>query len=199
VTKDKPHEAAVKPGSAAADYFPESSEGTAPPGHSRGWFKAMRGAEPLELIRANPLAYVLASVIAHRGRYHEGFNRHNLKLGEALLGDYENYGMSEQQYRTAKAQLAEWHFATFRATNKGTIGKLSDTRLFSIFRLEGNDPANRRATNRQRPSNDRATTNKERSEEHKQERTKGGAETGGAEGAPPSCAAGAQKGVVGTW
>ena len=176
---------------------PQPSAEPAPVNH--GWFKAVRGPEVLELIRANPLAYVLAAVIAHRGRYHEGFNRHNLKLGEALLGDFKNYGMSEQQYRTAKAQLAEWGFATFRATNKGTVGKLTDTRLFAIFRLAGNTQANRRATTSQRPANDRPTTNKEHSEEHNKERTKPGAQTGGAEGAPPSCAAGQNKGVVGSW
>ena len=97
----------------------------------QGWFKAMRGGDALELLSANPLAYVLASVIAHRARWREGFSRHGLGQGEAMLGDYKRCGMTQQQYRTAKAQLTEWHFATFRATNKGTVGKLMDSRLFS--------------------------------------------------------------------
>lgn len=198
MNKDRPYTAAVKPGAAAAEYLPDSREKVAPSSQSRGWFRAVRGPEPLELISKNPLAYVLAAVIAHRGRYHEGFNRYNLKLGESLLGDFENYGMSEQQYRTAKAQLAKWGFATFRATNKGTVGKLTDTRLFSIFRLTGNDQGNRRATTSQRSGNDQPTTNKEQ-EEHK-ERTSNGAQTvGGGSAAPPSCATKEAKGVAGSW
>jgi len=127
----------------------------------RGWFKTTRSDDALELIGANPLAFVLAAVIAYRGRWHDGFNRFGLGLGEALLGDYRAYGMSEQQYRTAKAQLENWKFATFRATNKGTVGKLTDTRLFSIIPSDSNDQANEQLTTGQRPGNDRVTTNKE--------------------------------------
>ena len=110
--------------------------------HWRGYFRASRGDVPLELIQANPNAYVLASVIAHRARWREGFNPDNLELGEAMLGDHARYGMSEQEYRTAKAHLSKWGFATFRATNKGTIGKLMDTRLFDVLNIEGNDQNN---------------------------------------------------------
>lgn len=118
---------------------------------SYGWFRAMRSPDALELISVAPLAYVLAAVIAHRGQYRPGFNRFNLGPGEALLGDYATIGMTEQQYRTAKEQLAKWNFATFKATNKGTIGRLTDTRLFSIFRLEDNGQNHNRVTDSQRP------------------------------------------------
>jgi hypothetical protein len=116
------------------------------PDDSAGWFKATRGETPLELIRANPLAYILAAVIAHRARWSNGFNRHGLSIGEALLGDHKSYGMSEQQYRTAKEQLTKWEFATFRTTNKGTIGKLIGTRLFSTSPIQSNDPSNGQPT-----------------------------------------------------
>lgn len=134
----------------------------APPnsGGNPGWFKAMRELEPLELIKANPLAFVLAYVIAHRSRYHVGFNRHNLALGEALLGDFKSYGMSERQYRTAKEQLAKWGFATFRTTNKGTIGKLTDTRLFSVFRLPADGRKDEQVTDSRRTADGQPTTNK---------------------------------------
>src|SRR5215831_1631130 len=115
-----------------------------------GWFRAMRTKEALELIAVNPLAYVLAAIIAHRGRYNESFNRHNLELGEAFLGDHDSYGMSEREYRTAKKQLSKWNFATFRVTNRGTIGKLIDTRLFSIFRLPSDDQDAKQETDRRR-------------------------------------------------
>jgi len=146
MTKDTPHTDRVKPGSITAGYLPESGDEHPQLGQSRGWFRAMRNPEAIELIRANPHAFILAYLIAHRGQYSATFNRHNLELGEALLGDYQNYGMTEQNYRTAKAQLQKSKFATLKATNRGTVGKLTDTRLFSIFRLEGNDQNNGRVT-----------------------------------------------------
>jgi hypothetical protein len=103
-------------------------------------------------------AFILAYVIAFRARWKEGFNRHGLEQGEAMLGDFEAYGMTEQQYRTAKAQLAEWGFATFKATGKGTIGKLMDARLFSLLPPERNDQNNGRATDEQRTGNGRPTS-----------------------------------------
>jgi hypothetical protein len=123
-----------------------------------GWFKAMRGEEPLELIQANPLACVLALVIAHRARWRDGFNQHGLSVGEAFLGDFEAYGMSERQYRTAKDCLAKWGFATFKATNKGTIGKLTDARLFSVI-LDQSDEQN---ADERRTSDGQPATNEER-------------------------------------
>jgi hypothetical protein len=99
---------------------------------SPGYFEATRSEEALELIRANPLAFTLAYIIAARANWRAGFNRHNLEFGEAFLGDFESCGMSERNYRTAKELLARWGFATFKPTNRGTIAKLIDTRLFKI-------------------------------------------------------------------
>jgi hypothetical protein len=118
----------------------------------------MRSRDAVELILANPRAFILAFIIAYRAEYGGGFNRNSLKLGESLLGDHDDYGMSEQQYRTAKDQLAERAYATFEPTNKWTVGRLLDTRLFAIFRLEGNDQNNTRPTVDQRSANGRVTT-----------------------------------------
>jgi hypothetical protein len=134
----------------------------------------MRGEAFWEVINENPLAYVLAAVIARRARYTIGFHSHNLALGEAFLGDFENYGMSEREYRTAKQQLAKWGFATFRATNKGTIAKLTDTRLFAIFPPKRDGQNDRQPTDKRRTSDGQTTTNKEQ----KNKRTE--------EGGPPS-------------
>lgn len=154
--------------SQASEYLPqEPSAGAAPVNH--GWFRAMRNPEALELLTAYPNAFKLAYIIAFRGQYSATFNRHNLAPGEALLGDHDRYGMSEQNYRTAKKQLAKWHFATFKPTTKGTIAKLTDTRLFSIFRIEGNDQDNGQLTDSQRTGNGRVTTTKNiRAEERKE-------------------------------
>jgi hypothetical protein len=103
------------------------------PARSHGYFEATRSEDALALIRHYPPAYTLAAVIAHRARWRsDEFNPHNLQFGEAFLGDFESYGMTEREYRTAKKILAEWSFATFKPTNKGTIAKLMDTRLFRI-------------------------------------------------------------------
>jgi len=110
----------------------------------------------LELIEAAPRAFTLATVIALRARFKPGFNPINgLFQGEAFLGDFERYGMTEQQYRTAKAQLQKWKFATFRATTKGTVARLIDTRLFDVLNVSANGQANRRPTTKQRTPNDK--------------------------------------------
>ena len=125
------------------------------------WFKAVRSSDALELIRANPHAFLLAYIIAYRARYRQGFNADGLEQGEAMLGDHENYGMTQQQYRTAKAQLTKWRFATFKTTtNKGTLGKLMDTRLFDPLNISGNEQNNERVTSEQQAGNKRVTTNK---------------------------------------
>jgi hypothetical protein len=98
-----------------------------------GFLKLMRGDKTLALM-GDPNAFTLASVIAFRAQRTSAFNIHGLKPGEALLGDCEAYGMSLRQYRTAKQKLAKWAIATFRATNKGTIGRLIDDEVYDIHR-----------------------------------------------------------------
>lgn len=113
---------------------------------SAGFVKMMRDPAGDELIESNPFAWILASVIARRARWSNGFNAHSLKPGEAFIGDHKRCGMSEQQYRTAKRQLEKAHFATFRATNRGTIAKLTDTRLFDVLSLSVNEQSNEQVT-----------------------------------------------------
>ena len=123
------------------------------------WYKAVRSPDALELIRANPNAYALAAVIAHRARYREGFNADGLGVGDALIGDFKNCGLQRQEYRTALAQLIKWRFVTTKPTNKGTIARLIDTRLFEIIPIKDNHQKNQRLTIEQPTANHRATTN----------------------------------------
>ena len=132
---------------------------------ARGWFKAMRGDEAMELIRHNPNAFTLAYIIAWRARYRPGFSAGGLEPGEALLGDHANCGMTMRQYRTAKEQLTRWRFATFRTTSKGTIGMLLDTRLFDPLNLSGDNQNGSQATDERRPADNQATTNKKEKKE----------------------------------
>jgi len=124
-----------------------------------GWVKMSRTEDLFELIAAHPNAFRLASIMAIRSRWKDGHNRHELRKGECFLGDYENCGMSSREYRTAKDYLARRGFATFKTTNKGTIGRLLDNRLFTVVSEDGKDVMdnqNDRQNDRQ-PTNDRLT------------------------------------------
>ncbi|HNQ90680.1 MAG TPA: hypothetical protein PKM73_18855 [Verrucomicrobiota bacterium] len=128
---------------------------------SHGWFKAQRNPEAFELIRACPNAFVLLYVIAFRARWRHGFNQHQLAAGQAFLGDFESYGMTERGYRTAKSFLAKHGFATFTATNKGTVATIASTSVFDVFSLARDGQADRQATSKRRTSDGQATTNEE--------------------------------------
>ena len=159
----------------------------------------MRSHDALELIRANPFALVLAYIVANRARWREGFNQHGLNQGEAMLGDFKNYGMSARQYRTAKQHLAKWGFATFRTTHAGTVARLIDTRLFSTDIDAGDKPADKLTTDQRHTSDRPATTNEEGKKEKHAEKEIGFAETpplsrnkfdelAKMRGVPPDCA-----------
>ena len=52
----------------------------------RSWFKAIRGIDATELIKANKNAFLLLYIIAYRAQRTNAFNQYNLKPGEALIG-----------------------------------------------------------------------------------------------------------------
>ena len=124
---------------------------------SRGFIQFNRSLETRELFK-EPYAFTLLSVIAYRAKRTGDFNIHDLEIGEALIGDCKNYGMSEQRYRTSKKKLEKWGLATFRATNKGTIGNLNDSRIYDINAEEGNGQHNKPTTDKQRTDNGQITT-----------------------------------------
>jgi hypothetical protein len=114
----------------------------------------------MELLQANPDAFVLAYVIAYRAQWSTRFNRHGLELGEAFVGDHDAYGMTERRYRTAKDNLAKWGFATFKPTNKGTVATLTDTRLFDVLASADDEQGDTRPTGRRRAGDEQPTTTK---------------------------------------
>jgi len=123
-----------------------------------------------------PYAFTLLSVIALRARRtakDDGPNIHNLNPGEALIGDYLNYGMSEQNYRTAKKQLEEFGLVTIQATNKGTIATICTTEVYDINLDDNveasNDPPNERGND---PANTLLTTKKEVNKSNNQKEKK---------------------------
>jgi len=115
---------------------------------------AKRNHKADELDTNMPASHLL-KIIAGRARRTNEFNVLNLKIGEAFLGDYRSYGMTQQQYRTAKKQLTKWGFATFRATSKGTVATLLDDSIYDINPVTSNKPA----TNKQQKGNEQLTTN----------------------------------------
>ena len=103
----------------------------------------------MELIRANKNAFVLLYIIASRARWKEGgFNQHDLKFGEAFIGDYANCGMTEREYRTAKKLLEKGCFVTFQPTSKGTVAKLVNMGIFNISPPQRDGQSDRPSTDR---------------------------------------------------
>lgn len=119
------------------------------------FIKMMQTPESIELMKY-PKAFMLAVQIARRARRMPSIVE-GLGIGEAKIGDYASIGLTEQEYRTAKKRLKKCGFATFRATNRGTIAMLTDTRLFDINAEENNALDNGQATGKQRPNNGQPT------------------------------------------
>ena len=59
-----------------------------------------------------PSAFMLLTQIALRARRTDSLNINDLKVGEALVGDFESIGLTRQEYRTAlkKRLLISVHF-----------------------------------------------------------------------------------------
>jgi hypothetical protein len=129
-----------------------------------GWIKQMRNEKVLELMKL-PNVFVLVTQIAQRAWRFNGVNAHGLSVGEAMLGDCENIGLTRQEYRTALKKTEKLGIATFRATNEGTIGKLVDTSIYDINAIVEQPP--------EKPTRNRPTTIEQpliRMKERKKER-----------------------------
>ena len=92
----------------------------------------LQRSKTTEELLQKPDCFALLTQIALRAKRSDDFNLQNLKVGESFIGDYQRAGLTEQRYRTAKNNLSKWGFATFKATNKGTIAKLTDARVYDI-------------------------------------------------------------------
>ncbi|MGA2507260.1 MAG: hypothetical protein ABSF80_07275 [Chitinispirillaceae bacterium] len=116
-------------------------------------------------INRDPNALSLLYVIAWRARRTAGVDWINscsfqLEVGEALIGDFENYGLTEKEYREAKKRLERWGYATFRRANKGTIAKLINQDVFDInIESEADKTADSTAIKGRAEGGQRATNN----------------------------------------
>lgn len=128
--------------------------------------KFMRDSEDFDyLISKRPTAFALLALIAKRAKRTLDHPDPNLEIGEAQVGDYEAYGVTEQIYRGDKSFLEKSKFITTKSTNKGTIAKIIKTSIFDI-NVEETQRANQHQTN------DPPTTNKnDNNEGHAESRT----------------------------
>ena len=124
------------------------------------YFKSYRSDVAKELLAANKNAFLLLWHIACRAKRTNSFCRYNLAIGEAPLGDTGAMGLTEGEYRYAKKFLSKHGFATFRATNKGTIATLINFDVFDPNLEDSNGQHNTPATNQRRTNNEPTTTNK---------------------------------------
>lgn len=124
-----------------------------------GFIKYMR-SEEAEFLLSHPTANHLLMVMAARARRTD-HPMNGLKSGQCFLGDYSAIGMTERQYRTAKKQLEKWNLASFKGTNKGTVGTLLNTKVYDINETQGDEQVTDNATGKGRASDEQVTTNKE--------------------------------------
>ncbi|HEY2809923.1 MAG TPA: hypothetical protein VGJ00_00815 [Rhabdochlamydiaceae bacterium] len=97
---------------------------------SCGFIKLFRGTG-VELLQNDPKAYLLLSQIALRALRRDA-NYSDLKANQAYIGDHENIGLSQQEYRNAKKRLSKYDLVSFISTNKGTIATLISSQVFDI-------------------------------------------------------------------
>ena len=120
---------------------------------NKPFIKFMRNSNRLhELLRTRPTAYCLLTLIAERARRTDEERFDNLQIGEALVGDYDSYGVTRQVYRDDLAFLMLHQFITTKRTNKGTIAMLCDDSIFDI-NPETKEPTKEPKENQQRTTN----------------------------------------------
>jgi hypothetical protein len=90
--------------------------------------------ETTEELLKQPECFLLLTQIALRARRTgEGWNPHNLEVGQALIGDYKSIGLSsEKVYRNAKKRLENYKIVAFKGTNKGTVATLLNSIVYDI-------------------------------------------------------------------
>jgi len=133
--------------------------------NSTGWIKLLRMPATYELLR-NKNAFILLTIIALRARRTDDIVS-GLKAGQAFIGDWANYGLTEQQYRNAKNNVLKMGFATFRATPRGTITTLTENSIYDIN--QDNQQRTEQRTNNEQ-TNEQTTTNKNDKNDKKNEK-----------------------------
>ena len=116
----------------------------------KGFVMLYRGEEVDDLMR-HPNAFTLLSLIALRARYANSARLDGLKIGQALIGDWEATGLTRGQYRAALKRLVAHGYITtlgvrsLKEGKRGTIATITNDSIYSI-------------TGQMQPSNDHHPT-----------------------------------------
>jgi hypothetical protein len=133
---------------------------------SQGYIMLQRSDATWELL-GDPNAFIVLTVIALRARRTNDFSVHGLQTGQALIGDFEAYGLTLGQYRAAKARLERYGLAHFRGTNRGTIARLLSGAVYDINAATSQQANDKPATIKRQTDNKPATTNNNEKNEKK--------------------------------
>jgi len=100
---------------------------------NRPFIKLNRNSSKLyEMLRKRSTSFSLLTLIALRSRRTNEIND-GIEVGEALIGDYKEYGATQQIYRSDKKYLAKIGEITIRSTSKGTIAKLISNEMIFLY------------------------------------------------------------------
>ncbi len=105
----------------------------------KGFVMLYRGEEIDDLIRDHK-AHALLTLIALRARYANSPRLDGLKIGQALIGDWEAVNLTRGQYRAALKRLVAHGYITtlgVRSTKKGERGTIATITNDSIFSITG--------------------------------------------------------------
>ena len=94
------------------------------------FLKYIPSQEALYLLHNHGHAFRLLTIIAGIARRESGFPD-GLEIAEAFIGDWKSYGMSEQNYRTAKNVLLNRKHIEIIETNRTRKKALTDTNYFN--------------------------------------------------------------------
>ncbi len=131
-----------------------------------GVIKLKRNEATRELLK-DPKAFGLLTTIALRAKRTNAFSVHGLKPGQALIGDHASYGLTEQEYRSAKVRLRRYGLADFKPTHRGTIATLRGETIYDINVTAEQRTNNGQHTDDQRAGHGQATTIKNGKNEKK--------------------------------
>lgn len=115
----------------------------------------------LWILEKRPTALLLLTLAASRAKLFEDHPDKTLEIGEAFIGDYKKYGVTEQVYRGDKKFLETNGLVTTRATNRGTIIKIVSSEFFDFTKDESNGQRFQKPTVHQRLTRKKETRIKE--------------------------------------
>jgi len=135
-----------------------------------GWFAVHRTPQLEHMVQKDQNALALMMQAAMRARWNEGWNEHGLGVGQALVGDHENIGLTRAEYRSALSRLEKYGIATIKTTTKGTVLTLTGQTLTVCNDQRDSQQNNHRPTIAPPSPHHRPTTNEEVKKERSKER-----------------------------